>query len=143
MPQSKQETRRKSRAGEVLAAKQKQLESFSQGPESLLTTNQGVVIPDNHNSLRAGARGPTLLEDFILREKLLHLGHERIPERVMNARGAGAHGYFELTRSLVEYTRADFLQEAGSAHARVRAVFHGQRRRAARPTRCATCAASP
>ena len=114
MPQSKQETQRKSKASEVLAAKQKQLESFSQGPESLLTTNQGVVIPDNHNSLRAGARGPTLLEDFILREKLLHLGRERIPERVVNARGAGAHGYFELTRSLVEYTRADFLQEAGS-----------------------------
>ncbi|MHB1124795.1 MAG: catalase [Ramlibacter sp.] len=114
MPPSKQESQRKSKAGEVLAAKHKQLESFSQGPESLLTTNQGVVIPDNHNSLRAGARGPTLLEDFILREKLLHLGRERIPERVVNARGAGAHGYFELTRPLVEYTRADFLQEVGS-----------------------------
>jgi len=111
---SKQEVQRKSKASEVLAAKQKQLESFSQGPESLLTTNQGVVIPDNHNSLRAGERGPTLLEDFILREKLLHLGRERIPERVVNARGAGAHGYFELTRSLVEYTRADFLQEVGT-----------------------------
>jgi catalase len=114
MPQSKQEAQRKSKASEVLAAKQKQLETFSQAPENLLTTNQGVVVPDNHNSLRAGVRGPTLLEDFILREKLVHLGHERIPERVVNARGAGAHGYFELTRSLVEYTSADFLQEAGS-----------------------------
>jgi len=114
MPSSRQEAQRKSKASEVLAAKQKQLESFSQGPEGFLTTNQGVVIPDNHNSLRAGARGPTLLEDFILREKLLHLGRERIAERVVNARGAGAHGYFELTRSLVEYTRADFLQEAGT-----------------------------
>jgi catalase len=114
MPQSKQEAQRKSKASETLTARQKQLESFSQGPENFLTTNQGVVVPDNHNSLRAGARGPTLLEDFILREKLVHLGRERIPERVVNARGAGAHGYFELTKSLVEYTRADFLQEAGS-----------------------------
>ena len=114
MAQSKQEAQRKSKAGESVAAKQKQLESFSQAPENLLTTNQGVVIPDNHNSLKAGARGPTLLEDFILREKITHFDHERIPERVVHARGAGAHGYFELTRSLVEYTRADFLQEAGS-----------------------------
>ena len=114
MAQSKQEAQRKSKAGESVAAKQKQLESFSQAPENLLTTNQGVVIPDNHNSLKAGARGPTLLEDFILREKITHFDHERIPERVVHARGAGAHGYFELARSLVEYTRADFLQEAGS-----------------------------
>jgi catalase len=114
MPQSRQEAQRKSKASEVLAAKQKQLETFSQAPENALTTNQGVVVPDNHNSLRAGVRGPTLLEDFILREKLVHLGRERIPERVVNARGAGAHGYFEVTKSLVEYTTADFLQEAGS-----------------------------
>jgi catalase len=58
-------------------------------------------------------RGPSLLEDFILREKITHFDHERIPERAVHARGAGAHGYFELTRSLVEYTRADFLQEVG------------------------------
>ena len=112
------------RPATVAAAKQKQLESFSQGPENLLTTNQGVVIPDNHNSLKAGVRGPTLLEDFILREKITHFDHERIPERVVHARGAGAHGYFELTRSMVEYTRADFLQEVGSAHAGVRALLH-------------------
>ncbi len=114
MAQPRQEAQRKSKAGESGAAKQKQLESFSQGPENLLTTNQGLVVPDNHNSLKAGVRGPTLLEDFILREKITHFDHERIPERVVHARGAGAHGYFELTRSLVEYTRADFLQEAGS-----------------------------
>src|SRR5512133_3055479 len=114
MPQSKQDAQRKSKAGDGAAAKGKQLEAFSQGPENLLTTNQGVVIPDNHNSLKAGARGPTLLEDFILREKITHFDHERIPERVVHARGAGAHGYFELTKSLVEYTRAEFLQEAGS-----------------------------
>jgi catalase len=114
MAQSKQEAQRKSKAGEGAAAKQKQLESFSQAPDGLLTTNQGVVIPDNHNSLKAGVRGPSLLEDFILREKITHFDHERIPERVVHARGAGAHGYFELTRSMVEYTRADFLQEAGT-----------------------------
>jgi catalase len=114
MAQSKQEAQRKSKAGEIVVAKQKQLESFSQATENLLTTNQGVVIPDNHNSLKAGVRGPTLLEDFILREKITHFDHERIPERVVHARGAGAHGYFELARSLVEYTRADFLQEAGA-----------------------------
>jgi catalase len=114
MAQSKQDAQRKSKANEGAAAKQKQLESFSQGPENLLTTNQGVAIPDNHNSLKAGVRGPTLLEDFILREKITHFDHERIPERVVNARGAGAHGYFELTRSMVEYTRADFLHEVGS-----------------------------
>ena len=114
MAQSKQEAQRKSKAGEIVVAKQKQLESFSQATENLLTTNQGVVIPDNHNSLKAGVRGPTLLEDFILREKITHFDHERIPERVVHARGAGAHGYFELAKSLAEYTRADFLQEAGA-----------------------------
>src|SRR6187402_2318116 len=111
MPQSKQEAQRKAKAGEGAAAKQKQLETFSQGTEPMITTNQGVVIPDNHNSLKAGIRGPSLLEDFILREKITHFDHERIPERVVHARGAAAHGYFELTRPLVEYTRADFLQE--------------------------------
>jgi len=114
MAQSKQDAQRKSKATEVALAKQKQLESFSQAPENLLTTNQGVVVPDNHNSLKAGVRGPTLLEDFILREKITHFDHERIPERVVHARGAGAHGYFELTKSMVEYTRADFLQEVGT-----------------------------
>ncbi len=114
MAQSKQEAQRKSKASESASAKQRQLESFSQAPESLLTTNQGVAIPDNHNSLKAGVRGPSLLEDFILREKITHFDHERIPERVVHARGAGAHGYFELSRSMIEYTRADFLQEAGT-----------------------------
>src|ERR1700712_5083827 len=114
MAQPRQDTQRKAKAGDSAAAKVKQLEAFSQSPESLLTTNQGVGIPDNHNSLKAGVRGPTLLEDFILREKITHFDHERIPERVVHARGTGAHGYFELSKSLVEYTRADFLQEAGS-----------------------------
>jgi catalase len=113
MPSSRTDGSRKPKAGDAAAAKHKQLEAFSQGPENLLTTNQGVVLPDNHNSLKAGVRGPSLLEDFILREKLTHFDHERIPERVVHARGAAAHGYFELTRPLVEYTKADFLQEVG------------------------------
>ena len=114
MPQSRSEGRGRSKPGESAAAKTKQLEGFTQATDSVVTTDQGVVVPDNHNSLKAGARGPSLLEDFILREKLTHFDHERIPERVVFARGAAAHGYFELTRSLVEYTRADFLQEVGS-----------------------------
>jgi catalase len=114
MAQPRQETQRKAKAGDSAAAKVKQLESFSQGPEGQLTTNQGVPVPDNHNSLKAGVRGPTLLEDFILREKITHFDHERIPERVVHARGTGAHGYFELYKSLSEYTRADFLQEVGA-----------------------------
>ncbi len=113
MAQSKPDSR-KPKAGDAQAAKQKQLEGYTQGPENLLTTNQGAVIPDNHNSLKAGLRGPTLLEDFILREKITHFDHERIPERAVHARGAGAHGYFEVYKSLSEYTRADFLQEAGA-----------------------------
>src|SRR6266496_4653057 len=79
-----------------------------------LTTNQGVRVNDNQNSLKASERGATLLEDFILREKITHFDHERIPERIVHARGAAAHGYFQLTRSLVEYTSADFLQETGT-----------------------------
>lgn len=76
-----------------------------------LTTNQGVRIADNQNSLRLGVRGPTLLEDFILREKITHFDHERIPERVVHARGAAAHGYFEVYASMAEFTQAGFLQD--------------------------------
>lgn len=72
-----------------------------------LTTNQGVPIGDNQNTLKAGLRGPTLLEDFILREKLTHFDHERIPERIVHARGSGAHGY--VARSTPPVTRADSL----------------------------------
>ena len=71
-----------------------------------LTTNQGVPIADNQNSLRMGTRGPTLIEDFILREKITHFDHERIPERVVHARGSGAHGVFECTEALTDITRA-------------------------------------
>ncbi|ERL56083.1 catalase [Psychrobacter aquaticus] len=79
----------------------------------VLTTQQGVPISDNQNSLKAGSRGPTLLEDFVLREKINHFDHERIPERIVHARGSAAHGYFELTESLEEYTVAKILTETG------------------------------
>ncbi|MDB4889291.1 MAG: catalase [Gemmatimonadetes bacterium] len=78
-----------------------------------LTTNQGVQVADNQNSLKAGLRGPTLLEDFILREKITHFDHERIPERIVHARGSGAHGYFESYESLTDITRAAPFSEAG------------------------------
>ena len=78
-----------------------------------LTTNQGVPIGDNQNSLKGGLRGPTLLEDFILREKITHFDHERIPERIVHARGSAAHGYFECYEPLTEYTRASLFAEAG------------------------------
>src|SRR5512145_2660821 len=76
-----------------------------------LTTNQGVRINDNQNSLKAGNRGPSLLEDFILREKITHFDHERIPERVVHARGSAAHGYFQVYESMAQYTKAHFLQD--------------------------------
>ena len=75
-----------------------------------LTTNQGTPLSDNQNSLRAGVRGPTLLEDFIFREKITHFDHERIPERIVHARGSGAHGYFQPYQSMASLTRAGFLQ---------------------------------
>ncbi len=83
------------------------------GGHPQLTTAQGIPVADNQNSLRATPRGPTLLEDFILREKITHFDHERIPERIVHARGSAAHGYFELTRSLGDYTRARVLSEVG------------------------------
>lgn len=78
-----------------------------------LSTNQGVPIADNQNSLKAGLRGPTLMEDFILREKITHFDHERIPERVVHARGSGAHGVFECYEGLAELTRASLFAQAG------------------------------
>ena len=78
-----------------------------------LTTNQGIALSDNQNSLRANPRGPTLLEDFILREKITHFDHERIPERIVHARATGVHGFFELTHSLKKYTTARILTETG------------------------------
>ena len=71
-----------------------------------LTTNFGVPVSDNQNSLKAGARGPTLLEDFVLREKIFHFDHERIPERIVHARGSGAHGVFEATADISDLSKA-------------------------------------
>ena len=79
----------------------------------VLTTNQGVPVADNQHSLKAGLRGPALLEDFILREKITHFDHERIPERIVHARGSAAHGYFECYKSMAQVTRASLLAEAG------------------------------
>src|SRR5450631_4131963 len=76
-----------------------------------LTTNQGLPVSDNQNSLRSGERGPTLLEDFILREKITHFDHERIPERIVHARGSGAHGYFQPYKSMKHVTSAGFLSD--------------------------------
>ncbi|MGZ9275441.1 MAG: catalase, partial [Nitrospira sp.] len=78
-----------------------------------LTTNQGVAVSDNQNSLKAGLRGPALLEDFVLREKITHFDHERIPERVVHARGSAAHGYFECDEALTDLTMAAPFAEAG------------------------------
>jgi catalase len=93
-------------------AKQEDLNlNKSDASDQFLTTNQGVKINDNNNSLKAGERGPSLLEDFILREKITHFDHERIPERIVHARGSAAHGYFELYKSLEKYTKAEFLND--------------------------------
>ena len=78
-----------------------------------LTTQQGIPVSDDQNTLRIGARGPSLIEDFHFREKIFHFDHERIPERVVHARGFGVHGYFELTKSLADVTRADLFQRVG------------------------------
>ena len=83
------------------------------GSGQVLTTNQGVAIADNQSSLKAGLRGPALLEDFVLREKITHFDHERIPERVVHARGSAAHGFFESYSELSNLTRAAPFAEAG------------------------------
>ncbi|WP_288475940.1 catalase HPII [uncultured Pantoea sp.] len=93
-------------------AKLDQLEaSRKNGTHQALTTNQGTRIANDQNSLTAGSRGPTLLEDFILREKITHFDHERIPERIVHARGSAAHGYFQPYRSLTDLTKAQFLSD--------------------------------
>ncbi|MBB3268928.1 catalase [Pseudomonas sp. OG7] len=93
-------------------AKLQSLETFrSDATGQALRTNQGVKIADNQNSLKAGARGPSLLEDFIMREKITHFDHERIPERIVHARGTGAHGYFQSYGNHADLTKAGFLQD--------------------------------
>ncbi|VVO14921.1 catalase HPII [Pseudomonas fluorescens] len=95
-------------------AKLQSLETFrSDATDQALRTNQGVKVVDNKNTLRVGARGPSLLEDFIMREKITHFDHERIPERIVHARGVGAHGYFQTYEAHTALTKAGFLQDPG------------------------------
>ncbi len=92
--------------------KKEQLGKFTSDSQGeLMNTNQGLKINDDQNSLKAGDRGPSLLEDFILREKITHFDHERIPERIVHARGSAAHGVFELFEPLGQYTKAKFLND--------------------------------
>jgi catalase len=93
-------------------SKSEQLEQFrvdDQGKK--LTTNQGLRVSEDEHSLKAGERGPTLMEDFHFREKMTHFDHERIPERIVHARGFGAHGYFQVYESMKKFTKAKFLQD--------------------------------
>jgi len=90
-----------------------ELHQIAEGDAPVLTTAQGVPVADDQNTLKIGERGPSLIEDFHFREKIFHFDHERIPERVVHARGYGAHGYFETYESLAKYTRADIFQRAG------------------------------
>src|ERR1700729_1508576 len=90
-----------------------ELHQTASGKMSALTTAQGGPVPDDQNSLKIGPRGPTLIEDFHFREKIFHFDHERIPERVVHARGYAAHGFFENYKPLSKYTRADLFQRAG------------------------------
>ena len=90
-----------------------ELHQIAQGDTPLLTTAQGGPVSDDQNTIKIGPRGPTLIEDFHFREKIFHFDHERIPERVVHARGYGAHGFFENYKPLSKYTRADLLQRAG------------------------------
>lgn len=98
--------------GTEAASKDQQLEIFQENAKGeRLTTDQGIKVSHTDDSLKAGERGPTLLEDFHFREKITHFDHERIPERAVHARGAGAHGEFRVYRSMADYTKAHFLQD--------------------------------
>ena len=102
-------------AAEMVVGGGGELHQVANAGQPVLTTNHGMPVSDDHNSLKAGPRGPVLLEDFVLREKIFHFDHERIPERVVHARGAAAHGVFELTDSLADVTPARILTEVGVA----------------------------
>ena len=119
-----------------------ELHQIAQGDTPVLTTAQGGPVSDDQNSLKIGPRGPTLIEDFHFREKIFHFDHERIPERVVHARGYGAHGFFENYKPLSKYTRAD----CSSAPENERRPLCGSPPSPAarvRSTSRATCAASP
>lgn len=104
------------RSGEEQPSEQGKAQDLSRATSQIgpvMTDNMGHKVSDDQNTLRAGERGPSLLEDFFFREKITHFDHERIPERIVHARGAGAHGYFELHKSLERYTHARVLTEVG------------------------------
>lgn len=104
---------KKQRLTDVVRGKGGELHQTSNQEVPILTTQQGTPVSDDQNSLKVGPRGPTTLEDFHLREKIFHFDHERIPERVVHARGYGAHGYFENYEPLSDLTSADLFQRAG------------------------------
>src|SRR4051794_41938476 len=118
--------------------KDRQLDQVRVNPNhgSRLTTDQGIPVDDTDNSLQAGERGPTLLEDFHFREKITHFDHEQIPERVVHAPGTGVHGVFESYRTAPSLTQAAFLTEAGKQTPRlVRFSTSARPRGSAYPTR--------
>ena len=108
----------------ALAIAQQAPTRLAQKPGDTLTTNQGLLINNNRNSLRARAGGPTLLEDHIVREKIMHFDHARILEPVVRARGAVAHGVFEVYESMHHVIKAGFLQDPAVATLRVFQVFY-------------------
>ena len=115
MPEPKENIRTTAHYGDLTVPVGQGGESHQQAGKDhpVLTTQQGIPVADDQNSLKAGVRGPTLLEDFHFREKMFHFDHERIPERVVHARGYGAHGYFENYGSLADVTQADLFQRPG------------------------------
>lgn len=110
-PSSRTAAREADAAPEIRRGKGGETHQTARTRDHALTTNQGVPVSNNQSSLKAGERGPTLLEDFVLREKITHFDHERIPERIVHARGSGAHGTFRAARSFAHLTKAAFLQD--------------------------------
>jgi catalase len=108
MPAKK--SKQQDRPAAIPSEKIEQLQANTEvNTNTLMTTNHGVRINDDQNSLKAGSRGATLMEDFIFREKMTHFDHERIPERIVHARGSAAHGVFRVYESMREFTKANFL----------------------------------
>jgi catalase len=110
-----QKTKDTIRLGDILVVRGEggEIHQVADGDTPILTTQQGMPVGDDQNSLKIGGRGPTLLEDVHFREKIFHFDHERIPERVVHARGFGAHGYFETLDTLDDVTCADIFQRKG------------------------------
>ena len=103
--------------------KQQQLQTYTVNDDKqALTTNQGLKLTEDEHSLKLGERGPTLLEDFHFREKMTHFDHERIPERVVHARGTAAHGIFESYGDASDITKADFLSAKGKSTLMVKII---------------------